>query len=190
MGERLYLFTRFERFWHWSQATLIITLLFSGFAVHGSHALLEFRTAVEIHEVSAWLLMLLWVFGIFWHFTTGHWRQYIPTLNNIDRMLRYYVHGIFIGAPHPYNISVERKHNPLQRLSYLFVKVMIGPLLWLTGLLYLFWEQVQELLALVRLATGRTAAYGGRVHDADLPDSACVPGHNRADAPGTHQSHG
>ena len=35
--------------------------LFSGFAVHGSHALLEFRTAVEIHEVSAWLLMLLWV---------------------------------------------------------------------------------------------------------------------------------
>ncbi|MFI8464878.1 MULTISPECIES: cytochrome b/b6 domain-containing protein [Stutzerimonas stutzeri subgroup] len=53
MGERLYLFTRFERFWHWSQATLIITLLFSGFAVHGSHALLEFRTAVEIHEVSA-----------------------------------------------------------------------------------------------------------------------------------------
>ncbi|PKL99780.1 MAG: cytochrome B, partial [Gammaproteobacteria bacterium HGW-Gammaproteobacteria-6] len=34
-------------------------------------------------------------------------------------------------------------HNPLQRLSYLFVKVMIGPLLWLTGLLYLFWERVQ-----------------------------------------------
>lgn len=108
MGERLYLFTRFERFWHWSQAALIITLLFSGFAVHGSHALLEFRTAVEIHEVSAWLLMLLWVFGIFWHFTTGQWRQYIPTLNNIDRMLRYYVHGIFMGAPHPYKITVER----------------------------------------------------------------------------------
>src|SRR3546814_8098312 len=72
MGERLYLFTRFERFWHWSQATLIITLLFSGFAVHGSHALLEFRTAVEIHEVSAWLLMLLWVFGIFWHRSEEH----------------------------------------------------------------------------------------------------------------------
>ena len=29
MSERLYLFTRFERFWHWSQAALIITLLFS-----------------------------------------------------------------------------------------------------------------------------------------------------------------
>ncbi|PKL99713.1 MAG: cytochrome B [Gammaproteobacteria bacterium HGW-Gammaproteobacteria-9] len=146
MRERLYLFTRFERFWHWSQAALIITLLVSGFAAHGSHALLDFRSAVEIHEVSAWLLMLLWVFGIFWHFTTGQWRQYTPTLSNIDRMLRYYVHGIFIGAPHPYKITVERKHNPLQRLSYLFVKVMIGPLLWLTGLLYLFFDLQQVAL--------------------------------------------
>ena len=32
MSERMYLFTRFERFWHWSQAALIITLLFTGFA--------------------------------------------------------------------------------------------------------------------------------------------------------------
>jgi len=49
MADRVYLFTRFERFWHWSQAALIITLLFSGFAIHGSHALLDFRTAVEVH---------------------------------------------------------------------------------------------------------------------------------------------
>lgn len=35
MRERLYLFTRFERFWHWSQAALIITLLVSGFAEIG-----------------------------------------------------------------------------------------------------------------------------------------------------------
>ncbi len=143
MSQRIYLFTRFERFWHWSQAALIVTLLFTGFAIHGSHALLDFQRAVNIHETAALLLVALWVFAIFWHFTTGQWRHYIPTVQNIDRMVRYYAYGIFIGAPHPYKVTVERKHNPLQRLAYLGVKLFINPLLWVSGLLYLFWGSVQ-----------------------------------------------
>jgi thiosulfate reductase cytochrome b subunit len=139
MSERLYLFTRFERFWHWSQAALIITLLVSGFAIHGSHSLLDFRTAVTVHESAAWLLIGLWIFAIFWHCTTGQWRQYIPTLNNLQRVALYYAHGIFTGAPHPYKVTLERKHNPLQRIAYLGVLLMINPLIWLSGLLYLFW---------------------------------------------------
>lgn len=146
MADRLYLFTRFERFWHWSQAALIITLLFSGFAIHGSHALLDFRTAVEVHEVAAWLLIALWIFAIFWHFTTGQWRQYIPTLSNIRRVALYYARGIFIGAPHPYKVTSERKHNPLQRIAYLGVLVLINPLIWISGLLYLFWGRLEPLL--------------------------------------------
>ena len=31
---RIYLFKRFERFWHWSQALLVITMLYTGFAIH------------------------------------------------------------------------------------------------------------------------------------------------------------
>lgn len=146
MADRLYLFTRFERFWHWSQAALIITLLFSGFAIHGSHALLDFRTAVEVHEIAAWLLIALWIFAIFWHFTTGQWRQYIPTLSNIRRVALYYARGIFIGAPHPYKVTAERKHNPLQRIAYLSVLVLINPLIWISGLLYLFWGRLEPLL--------------------------------------------
>ncbi|KFJ90977.1 cytochrome B561 [Pseudomonas sp. 1-7] len=142
MSERLYLFTRFERFWHWSQAALIITLLISGFAIHGSHSLLDFRTAVTLHESAAWLLIGLWIFAIFWHCTTGQWRQYIPTLNNLQRVALYYAHGIFTGAPHPYKVSLERKHNPLQRIAYLGVLLVINPLIWLSGLLYLFWGRL------------------------------------------------
>lgn len=143
MGERLYLFTRFERFWHWCQAALILLLLFTGFAIHGSHQLIGFRRAVEIHEVAAWMLIVLWVFAIFWHFTTGQWKHYIPTLHNISRMARYYAIGIFQGAPHPYKVTSERKHNPLQRIAYLSVKLLINPLLWLSGLTYLFWGRLQ-----------------------------------------------
>ena len=30
MSERIYVFKRFERFWHWSQAALIIALMVTG----------------------------------------------------------------------------------------------------------------------------------------------------------------
>jgi len=160
MPQRIYLFTRFERFWHWTQAALIISLLFTGFAIHGSHDMIGFRTAVEIHELAVWLLIALWVFAIFWHFTTGQWRHYIPTMKNVDRMVRYYAYGIFVGAPHPYKASLERKHNPLQRITYLGVKLLINPLLWISGLAYLFWDRLQPLvppaLGLEQVATLHT----------------------------------
>ena len=38
MTERVYIFKAFERFWHWSQAALIILLLLTGFEIHGSYA--------------------------------------------------------------------------------------------------------------------------------------------------------
>jgi thiosulfate reductase cytochrome b subunit len=144
MSERLYLFTRFERFWHWTQAVLVITLLVTGFAIRGVHGLVGFETAVRVHEAAAWLLIGLWVFAIFWHFTTGQWKQYIPTLDRIGAMLRYYAYGIFVGEAHPYRITVVRKHNPLQRLAYLGVKLVINPLVWVSGLLYLFWGGVRD----------------------------------------------
>ena len=33
---RVYLFKPFERFWHWSQALLVISMLVTGFEVHGT----------------------------------------------------------------------------------------------------------------------------------------------------------
>ncbi len=56
---RVLLFTRFERFWHWTQMVLIMILLFTGFGVHGFHGLLTFKTAVTWHTGSALGLLLL-----------------------------------------------------------------------------------------------------------------------------------
>ena len=139
MSERIYVFPLFERFWHWAQAILIMLLLATGFEVHGTYRLLGFERAVDTHTVVAWTLVGLWVFAIFWHFTTGEWRQYIPTFTKVDAMIRYYVYGIFTDAPHPFRLTRLQKHNPLQRLAYLGVMTFIGPLLWVTGWLYLFY---------------------------------------------------
>lgn len=157
--ERIYIFKRFERFWHWAQALLVIGMLVTGFEVHGSYALLGFERAADLHATAAWALIALWLFAIFWHFTTGEWRQYIPTTDKLLAMMRYYLTGIFTNAPHPFRVTVLHKHNPLQRLAYLGVKLAINPLLWASGLLYLFYERWagSDLLSLEWVAFAHTA---------------------------------
>ncbi len=138
-ANRIYLYNRYERFWHWSQALLVISMLITGFEVHGSFDLFGFEQAVNLHTLSAWTLLTLWAFTIFWQFTTGEWRQYIPTLKKVDAMVRYYAFGIFRHAPNPFHKTADKKHNPLQRLAYLALLSMLSPIIWGSGLLYLFY---------------------------------------------------
>jgi thiosulfate reductase cytochrome b subunit len=139
MSERIYIYKRYERFWHWSQALLIIVMMITGFEVHGSYALIGFQKAVQLHSLAAWTLLTLWAFTIFWQFTTGEWRQYLPSLKNVVAMIHYYTIGIFTNSPHPFRKTVVQKHNPLQRLAYLALLAFISPLIWGSGLLYLFY---------------------------------------------------
>ena len=136
---RVMLFTRFERFWHWTQMTLIFILLFTGFNIHGFYHVLDFKTAVTWHSGSALALLLLWVFAIFWHLTTGTWRHYVPTTNGLWKVARFYAFGIFKGEQHPYRKAYLRKHNPLQALSYLGLKLFLFPAIWISGIAYLLY---------------------------------------------------
>jgi thiosulfate reductase cytochrome b subunit len=144
MAERVYIYKRFERFWHWSQAALIIFLMLTGFEVHGSYQLFGFEKAVNLHTTAAWCLIGLWVFALFWHVTIGEWRQYVPTVDKIGAIINYYTIGIFSNAPHPFHRTAQRKHNPLQRLTYLLILVLVSPLIWVTGLLYLFYGNLEQ----------------------------------------------
>jgi len=137
---RIYLFKRFERFWHWSQAALVITMLITGFQIHGYLGWLPFKTALLIHEYSAWTLITLWIFAIFWHFTTGEWKQYMPSMEKMLLVVRHYAWGIFLDEDHPFHQTPQHKHNPLQRLAYLWLKLMINPLIWLSGMLLLIFS--------------------------------------------------
>lgn len=139
MAETRYvrIFAGFERFWHWSQAVLVLVLLITGARLHGLFEGTSWGAAFRVHLIAAGLIVVLWVFAIFWHFTTGAWAHYIPTAHNLARVVRYYAWGIFLGEPHPAKPTIRRKHNPLQRLSYLFLKLVINPAIWITGTLYL-----------------------------------------------------
>ena len=135
---RIMIYSRFERLWHWLQAVAIITLLFTGLRIHGVHQLIGFEAAVNIHTVVALGLLALWAFATFWLFTTGNWRHYMPTRQGLWRIVRFYSCGIFQGEKHPYRKAFWRKHNPLQAAAYLGLKIIIFPMVWISGLLYLY----------------------------------------------------
>lgn len=158
-------YNRFERFWHWTQALLIFTLLFTGFGIHGLHHLASFDDMVFVHASAAIALIVLWIFAIFWHLTTGTWRHYLPTTHGLWQVARYYAFDIFKGADHPFHKHYWRKHNPLQALTYLGLKLFLFPLIWISGLIYLsygLWSngplsnQTLQLVAYIHIA----AAFG------------------------------
>lgn len=138
--KKVYVYQSFERFWHWNQALLIFILALTGFEIHSSYTFLGFETAVDIHNKAAWGFIILIIFAIFWHFTTGEWKQYIPTTKNLKAQAEFYLLGIFKNAPHPTEKTLISKLNPLQRLVYLGLKILMIPVMVISGLLFMFYR--------------------------------------------------
>ena len=132
----IYLYTRYERFWHWLQMVLILILLLTGFEAHDSFTFMGFETAVSVHNWVGLAWLIAFAFFVFWIFTTGEWRQYVPTTKKMFSVIRYYSYGIFVGETHPFPKRKEAKHNPLQRLVYLSLAAFLLPLQMVSGFLY------------------------------------------------------
>jgi thiosulfate reductase cytochrome b subunit len=152
------IYTRYERFWHWSQALLIFFLAFTGFNMHGTINIMDFGQAAMLHTFAAVALLLLWIFTTFWNLTTGNWKQFLPFFDirsaadnrisskvalffaRLFAVIRYYAWGILFGEKHPHHKTLRRKQNALQGLAYLTFMVIIGPALWISGIAYLLYD--------------------------------------------------
>jgi thiosulfate reductase cytochrome b subunit len=169
---KVMIYSRYERFWHWSQAALIFVLFFTGLGIHGTHNLIPFGLAVMVHTYAAIALIVLWMFTTFWNFTTGQWKQYLFK-DGIWNVIRFYAYGILVGEPHPYKKGLQRKQNALQSLAYMTFMIIIGPALWGTGIVYLsyqFWSgfawsgQLLTLVAFVHTAAAFAIAVFVIIH--------------------------
>lgn len=160
MSKKLtYVYKGFERFWHWMQAILIFFLAFTGFEIHGSYTFFGFKNAVSYHSFAAYMLLGLIIFAVFWHLTTGEWKQYLPTLENIKVQVEYYLLGIFRNAPHPTKKTVLSKFNPLQKLTYFALKILLIPSVVISGLLYMFFRYPSHYeIAAINIKTLETIA--------------------------------
>ncbi|OAT35250.1 thiosulfate reductase cytochrome B subunit [Proteus myxofaciens] len=140
--ERVYLYSKAIRFWHWGNALLFILLLLSGFLGHfdiGSTA-----SMVLLHKISGFILIGFWVGFVIINLTTNngiHYKiKFHGLLNRCVKQARFYLYGIMKGEPHPFEATQTDKFNPLQQLAYLGVMFGLVPLLLISGVLCLYPE--------------------------------------------------
>ena len=137
--KRIYIYSGYQRLWHWIQAVSILALIVTGLEIHLPDAvhLMGFKAAVQTHNFFAYLLIVNASAGLFYYLTTGEIRQLVPEVRGLLRSVlaqaRYYAWGIFRHEPHPFEREPERRLNPLQRLVYLFLLNVLLPLQAVTG---------------------------------------------------------
>ncbi len=143
---REYLFSTYERLWHWVMALCVLALIVTGLEIHfpGRLHFLGAANAVATHNFFAVILMVNAFLALFYHLTTAAIRQFIPRRQGlaeaITRQTKYYLSDIFKGLPAPFPRSADRKLNALQQITYLFLlnflfpfQMITGVLIWLVG---------------------------------------------------------
>ncbi len=139
MIRRIYLYSTYERVWHWSQALGILLLLLSGYELHRPDQLHIFgmQGAAWLHNLLGLLLIINAIFSLFYHVATGEIRQYLRQPDDVFTLAiqqaRYYAYGIFRGDPHPFDRSPQRKLNPIQQATYVVILNVLLPLQVITG---------------------------------------------------------
>ena len=137
----VYMYAMYERFWHWLQAIAIIGLIFTGLIIHAPSVfgMVSFAAAVYIHNALAFILLVNAFLAVFYHFTSGEIRRYLPEpkgfFSQAVEQASFYLKGIFKGEKHPFEKNPEVRLNPLQKITYLAILNILLPLQIVTGAL-------------------------------------------------------
>ena len=139
--KRVYMYSYYQRLWHWLQATAILLLLATGAAIHKPwlFSWLSFAYMVEIHNILGFVLFTNAALALFYHLASGEIKQFIPMPADLFvrsfEQIQFYAKGIFQNAPHPFAKDPEYKLNPLQKVAYFGLLNVLLPAQMLTGLL-------------------------------------------------------
>jgi thiosulfate reductase cytochrome b subunit len=150
-GERLYLYPLWLRIWHGINALCIIALIISGVSLHyadRSILLLDFQTAITVHNFAGVIVSISYLLFVFGNLLTKNGKYYRVKVQGlskrIQKQISYYTHGMFKGEQPPFPVSLKRKFNPLQKYAYIFVMYVFLPVLIVTGFALFFPEIIFE----------------------------------------------
>jgi thiosulfate reductase cytochrome b subunit len=166
--KKIFLHTLTIRIWHWINALIVIVLMISGiqlrmpgveeFAREMAFWIPEYSVAVLIHKYIGYAMALSFLFWLVYIIASGSFRAHyllrpsdLPTLG---KQAFYYLFGVFQGSENPFTPTAEGKFNPLQKIAYGSVMLVITPLIVVTGILFsdiFFFRNVIDWLGGVRL---------------------------------------
>ncbi len=140
---RIYIHPLPVRIWHWTNAAGCVLLVLTGLQIRyvGLIDVVPFRIAVAAHNVLGFVIVANFFLWLVFYLFSDRIRVYLPELNPVKffrgsvRQALYYGYGIFKGAPNPFHVSMYRKFNPLQAMTYQIVMLMLLPIQCATGIL-------------------------------------------------------
>ena len=137
----MYMYSVYERLWHWLQTGAILLLIVTGLIIHkpDKFGVFSFAYMVQIHNALAAILVINASLSLFYHLVSGEIKQYLPRprgfFDQAIEQTMFYLRGIFRNEPHPFEKVPERKLNPLQQVTYFGILNVLLPLQILTGIL-------------------------------------------------------
>jgi thiosulfate reductase cytochrome b subunit len=147
--KKILLYPGWLRTWHWVNVLFFVVLIWTGVELHFARpgtAGLGFSRSRVLHNTVGILLTFNYLVFVLGNLMSGNGKYYILNFGKVSRGLlkqfRYYVWGIFRGEPHPYQHSIERKFNPLQKITYTIVMYLILPLMIISGWAVFFPDKI------------------------------------------------
>ena len=166
--KKVFLHTLTIRIWHWINAVIVIALLVTGIElrvpgiIEVAHKMAfwipEYSLTVTIHKVIGYAMALSFLFWLVYVLASGSFRKHYvlrPTDAPIlGKQAFYYIVGVFQGSENPFVPTENGKFNPLQKIAYGSVMLVITPALVVTGILFsdiFFFRGVIDSLGGIRL---------------------------------------
>jgi len=148
--KKVFLHTLTIRIWHWINALIVIALMITGIQLRAPGIegiarkmavwIPEYSMAVLIHKYIGYAMALSFLFWLLYIIASGSFRTHyilrpadLPTL---VKQALYYIFGVFQGSENPFTPTAEGKFNPLQKIAYGSVMLVITPLIVVTGILF------------------------------------------------------
>ena len=140
--KKIFLHPLVVRIWHWVNAVGFIVLVITGIQIRYREIVnfATFKTAVEIHNLFGFILILDFFLWLAYYVFTGKIRMYVPLnlkkfLTGALKQARYYGYGLFIGEENPHHATADNKFNPLQQAAYFMIMLLLMPLQLVSGVL-------------------------------------------------------
>lgn len=129
------------RIWHWINASLIFFLIITGIQLRFPViSVFQYNHAVFLHKIFGYVLAGSFLYWLAYYLITGNLkRHYIFHMRDTKIMIHqgaYYTLSMFKGAKSPFMPSENERFNPLQKIAYLSVMLVLTPIILVTGILF------------------------------------------------------
>ena len=156
--EYIYLTPMPVRIWHWINALGIVTLCITGIQIRFPEYVNIFGTykaAIRLHNtagITVSIFYAVWL-GYYLIVKGNLFKLYVPNTYDLKmgifRQVLFYFYYFFKGGASPHHASPDDKFNPMQKVAYMGLMLVLMPLVIATGILILNVAPLREWIILL-----------------------------------------